>query len=303
CVAWVGHGSAGHYVKMVHNGIEYGIMQLIAEAYDLLRRGLGVGNEELHRIFSGWNKGDLNSFLIEITAQIFAKKDDKGGAGWLVDKIKDIARQKGTGKWTSQDALDLQVPVPTIDLAVTARDLSGMAEERQAVARTLGSPIVVHAGNRQTFIDEVGRALYAAIILSYAQGLDLLRTASKAYRYDIDLATVARIWRGGCIIRSAFLEDIRAAYSARPDLPSLLVDARVADKIRSNHTALRSVIRNAVEMGIPVPCLMGSLSYLDALRCGALPTNLIQAQRDFFGAHTYERIDAEGTFHSHWDQP
>jgi 6-phosphogluconate dehydrogenase len=302
CVAWVGNGSAGHYVKMVHNGIEYGIMQLIAETYDILRRGVGLSNDELHTTFAAWNRGELNSFLIEITAQIFKKRDDRGGDARLVDRIKDVARQKGTGKWTSQDALDLQVPVPTIDLAVTARDLSGMADERKAVAQALGTPIAVYAGDRQVFVAQVGQALQAATILTYAQGLDLLRIASKSYTYGLNLADVARIWRGGCIIRSTFLEDIRSAYTTRPDLPSLLVDSRVAGKVKSTQGALRSVIRTAVEMGVPVPCLMGSLSYLDSLRCGSLPTNLIQAQRDFFGAHTYERIDAEGTFHSHWDQ-
>lgn len=303
CVAWVGKGSAGHYVKMVHNGIEYGIMQLIAEVYDILRRGVGVSNEELASLFDSWNQGALHSYLIEITAQIFKKRDDKGGNGFLLDQIKDVARQKGTGKWTSQDALDLQVPVPTIDLAVTARDLSGMAEERQAVAKTLGTPIAVYAGDRAAFLKEVGQALQAATILTYAQGLDLLRNASKAYDYELNLAHVAKIWRGGCIIRAKFLEDIRAAYLAQPTLSSLLVDPGVAEQIRVTHRALRSVLRTAIEMGVPVPCLMASLSYLDSLRCGPLPTNLTQAQRDFFGAHTYERIDVPGTFHSHWEQP
>jgi 6-phosphogluconate dehydrogenase len=235
CVAWMGNGSAGHYVKMVHNGIEYGIMQLIAECYDLLHRGARLTNEELADAFDGWDKGDLNSFLVEITAQVFRKRDDRGGSGWLIDKVGDAARQKGTGKWTSQDALDLQVPVPTIDLAVTARDLSGLAEERKAVAAALGTPIAVYAADRKAFVAEVGEALYAATILTYAQGMDLLRNASKAYGYELRLADVARIWRGGCIIRSAFLEDIRAAYGASPELPSLLADADVAEKLKRTH--------------------------------------------------------------------
>ena len=302
CVSWVGNGSAGHYVKMVHNGIEYGIMQLLAEIYDVLHRGLSMGNEELHQVFDGWNKGVLNSFLVEITAQVFAKKDDKGGSGYLLDKIKDIARQKGTGKWTSQDALDLQVPVPTIDLAVNARDLSGMADERRAVAKSLGSPIALYAGDRKAFIASAGQALQAATMLAYAQGMDLLRVASKAYDYGIDLAEVSKIWRGGCIIRSGFLEDMRAAYAKDPSLPTILADAGIAAKVAATHPGLRTFLKTSIEMGIPTPCLMGSLSYLDSLRCGPLPTNLTQAQRDFFGAHTYERVDAEGTFHSHWDQ-
>jgi len=303
CVAWVGNGSAGHYVKMVHNGIEYGIMQLIAEVYDIFRRGVGLSNEELHQIFSDWNRGPLESFLIEITAQIFKKRDDRGGDGYLLDKVKDVARQKGTGKWTSQDALDLQVPVPTIDLAVNARDLSGMIDERTAVHKVLGSPIAVYAGDRAGFIQQVGQALQSAILLTYAQGFDLLRVASREYKYDLNLATVARIWRGGCIIRARLLEDIRAAYLAQPDLPSILVAPSIAAVVRETHPALRQTIRTAVEMGIPVGCLSGSLAYLDSLRSGSLPTNLTQAQRDFFGAHTYERIDSPGTVHSHWDQP
>jgi 6-phosphogluconate dehydrogenase len=303
CVTWVGNGSAGHYVKMVHNGIEYGIMELIAEAYDILHRGVGLNNDELHQVFASWDSGETKSFLLEITAQIFLKKDDKGGTDRLLDKVKDQAHQKGTGKWTSQDALDLTLPVPTIDLAVRARELSDKVAERSAMAAALGSPVAVYAADRQAFIAQVGQALNLATIITYAQGLDLLRRASQEYKYDINLAEVAKIWRGGCIIRSAFLEDIRAAYAAKPDLPILLVDPRVAAKVKSTLPALRSVIRTAVDMGLPVSCLMSTLGYLDALRTGPLPTNLTQAQRDFFGAHTYERTDTPGTFHSHWDQP
>ncbi|MFO0930293.1 MAG: NADP-dependent phosphogluconate dehydrogenase [Gemmataceae bacterium] len=303
CVGWVGTGSAGHYVKMVHNGIEYGLMQLIAETYDILRRGVGLSNDELHATFAEWNRGELASFLIEITATIFLKKDDKGGNGRLLDMVKDVARQKGTGKWTSQDALDLTVPIPTIDLAVMARNLSGMADERKAVHAALGTPVAVYAGDRPAFVRQVGQALYASFILSYAQGLDLLRVASKEYGYGVDLAEVARIWRGGCIIRSALLQDIRTAYSENAGLPSLLAAPSIVARLKACDTALRQTIRTAIEMGVPVPCLMGSLAYLDELRSGGLPTNLIQAQRDFFGAHTYERIDSGDKCHSLWDQP
>jgi 6-phosphogluconate dehydrogenase len=302
CVAWVGHGSAGHYVKMVHNGMEYGIMQLIGEAYDLLHRGAGMKNDELQAVFDSWNKGEMNSFLLEITAQILKKKDDKGGAGWLVDKVKDVGRQKGTGKWTSQDAMDLQAPTPTIDMSVCVRDLSALAPERSAVGAVFGSATPAYAGDRAAFVTQVGRALNVATIISYAQGLESLRHASAAYKYDLNLAEVAKIWRGGCIIRSALLEDIRVAFSSNPNLANLVADPRVAPRVKSNMPALRETIRTAVDMGIPVPCMMASLGYFDLLRASSLPTNLTQAQRDFFGAHTYERTDMEGTFHSHWDQ-
>jgi 6-phosphogluconate dehydrogenase len=303
CVHWMGNGSAGHYVKMVHNGIEYGLMQMIAEVYDLLHRGAGLNNDELHAVFDAWNKGGLNSFLIECSARIFQKRDDRGGAARLVDMVKDTARLKGTGRWSAQDALELQVPVPTIDMALTVRDLSGMAAERAAVAAALGAPSPGFALDRKAFIDQVGQALQLGSILAYAQGMDLLRHASKAYGYGLNLAEVAKIWRGGCIIHSALLEDIRVAYGTQPDLPSLLVDSRIAARVKSLQPGLRAVARAAIDLGLPAPCLMASLGYLDCLKAGSLPTNLTQAQRDFFGAHTYERIDAEGTFHSHWDQP
>jgi 6-phosphogluconate dehydrogenase len=302
CVAHVGNGSAGHYVKMVHNGIEYGLMQLLAETYDLLKRGAGLSNDELHTAYAGWNRGEQNSYLLEITAQIFLQKDDKG-EGRLIDKIRDAARQKGTGKWTSQDALDLQVPIPTIDIAVTARDLSGLTTERTAVFAAYGGAAGSLSGDRQAFVSQVGQALYAATILTYAQGMDLLRHASKAYGYGVDLSAVARIWRGGCIIRAALLEDIRAAFSAQADLPNLIVDARVAGKLKPRIPDLRRVIATGVNQGLPVPGLMTALAYFDSLRSGSLPTNLTQAQRDFFGAHTYERTDREGTFHTHWGSP
>jgi len=300
CVAWVGNKSAGHYVKMVHNGIEYGLMQLIAETYDVLHRGLAMSNDDLAATFDAWNKAELNSFLIEITAHIFKKDDDKG-PGRLLDKIKDAARQKGTGKWTSQDALDQTVPIPTIDLAVFGRNVSGMTAEREALTRALGGPVPVYAADRAAFVTQAKQALFLATIVSYAQGLDLLRHASKAYGYGLHLGDVARIWRGGCIIRSTLLEDIRAAYATNPELVNLLADPRIVEKVRAALPGLRAVVRTAVDMGIPVPALMGSLAYIDSLRCGQLPTNLIQAQRDFFGAHTYERTDREGTFHTQWE--
>jgi 6-phosphogluconate dehydrogenase len=303
CVTWVGHKSAGHYVKMVHNGIEYGIMQLIAEAYDLLHRGAGLGNDELAAVFDRWNTGPLSSFLIEITAKIFRKRDEKDPTSRLIDKVKDAARQKGTGKWTSQDAVDMQIPVPTIDWAVRVRDLSGMVTERSAVASVLGGPVAVHGGDRAAFAEQVGKALDLAIILTYAQGLDLLRHASKTYEYGLNLAEVAKIWRGGCIIRSALLEDIRAAYTTQPDLPNLIVDGRITARVRSLLPALRNLVRTAVDVGVPIPTLMASLSYLECLRSSSLPTNLTQAQRDAFGAHGHERVDMEGTFHCRWDTP
>ncbi|MBY0229283.1 MAG: NADP-dependent phosphogluconate dehydrogenase [Gemmataceae bacterium] len=301
CVAWVGNKSAGHYVKMVHNGIEYGIMQMIAETYDILHRGLGLSNDELAATFDAWNKSELNSFLVEITARIFKMDDDKE-PGRLVDRIKDAARQKGTGKWTSQDALDLTVPVPTIDMAVMGRNISGMTAERSAVAKALGEDVAVFAGDRKGFIEQAKSGLFLATVASYAQGLDLLKHASEAYGYGIQLAEVAKIWRGGCIIRSTFLEDIRAAYTGNPALPNLLADPKVAAKAKAALPGLKWTLRNAIDMGVPCPSLMASLAYIDSLRCGPLPTNLIQAQRDFFGAHTYERTDAAGTFHTKWEE-
>ena len=300
CVGWVGEKSAGHYVKMVHNGIEYGLMQLIAEVYDILHRGAHLSNAELHTTFDAWNKSELASYLIEITAQIFLKKDEHGG-GELLDQIKDTARQKGTGKWTSQDALDLTVPTSIIDMAVFARNISGMSAERTAVAQAVGEPTAVYAGEKPVLVEHARHALRLASILAYAQGLDLLRHASEAYGYGVDLEQVAKIWRGGCIIRAALLEDIRAAYKAQPDLPNLVADANMAQVVKQTLPSLRWLLRNAIDMGIPTPCLSASLAYLESLRCGRLPTNLTQAQRDFFGAHTYERIDRAGTFHTQWE--
>ena len=301
CVAYLGPGSAGHYVKMVHNGIEYGLIQLIAETYDLMNRGLGLTPEELHGVFAAWNDTELNSFLVEITARIFLKKDDKTGKP-LVDLIRDEARQKGTGMWTSWEAMDLQVGTPTIDLAVVMRDLSGYKAERQAAAQVLKGPEITFSGDRARFLDKLQNALYAGMIATYAQGLALLKKASATYGYGLDLETVARIWRGGCIIRAALLEEIRAAFRARPDLNNLLLDPKLAREFLARQRDLRDVVTVAAELGLPAPGLMMTLAYFDAYRSARLPANLIQAQRDYFGAHTYERLDGPGAFHAQWDQ-
>jgi 6-phosphogluconate dehydrogenase len=279
CVTYLGPGSAGHYVKMVHNGIEYGLMQLIAESYDLLKRGLGLVDSELADVYAGWNKAELNGYLMEITAHIFTQVDERTGKR-LVDVILDEAKQKGTGMWTSQDAMDIQVPTPVIDAAVVARNLSALKSEREAASQQLKGRTSRLKIDRAKFLDQLKGALYTAMIITYAQGMAQLRAASKVYDYSLNLADVARIWRGGCIIRAAVLEDIQAAYHANPDLPNLLNDSR---------------------LGQAVPCLMASLAYFDGYRSAWLPANLIQAQRDDFGAHTYERVDTKGVFHTHWE--
>jgi 6-phosphogluconate dehydrogenase len=301
CVTYLGPGSAGHYVKMVHNGIEYGLMQLIAESYDLMRRGLGLTDDELHTVYESWNHADLNGYLMEITSNIFLRVDETTGER-LIDVILDEAKQKGTGMWTSQDAMELQVPVPTIDMAVAMRNLSAFEEERQAASVALDGPKTKFQGDRHSFVDRLHNALYVAVIITYAQGSALLWKASQAYDYKLDLEGVARIWRGGCIIRSALLEDIRAAYRAQPDLPNLLVNPFLAEKIMARQGDLRVVVRTAAELGIPTPAMMVSLAYYDGYRSSWLPANLIQAQRDYFGAHTYERVDAKGVFHTQWEK-
>jgi 6-phosphogluconate dehydrogenase len=300
CVAYLGPGSAGHYVKMVHNGIEYGVMELLAESYDLLGRGLGLDLPELAAIYEEWSRGELSAYLVEIIPPILRRLDDKTGRP-LIGLILDRSRQKGTGKWTSREALDLRVPIPAIDAAVTMRDLSGLKPEREEAGRALAGPAPVFPGNRQALIRQLGRALYAAQVLVFAQGLALLSRASEVYGYRLDLATVARIWRGGCIIRAAFLEDIMAAYRARPGLPNLLLDPRLGREIAARAEDLRAVVKTAADLGIPAPGLMASLAYFDAYRSPRLPANLIQAQRDFFGAHTYERTDLPGSFHTEWE--
>jgi 6-phosphogluconate dehydrogenase len=301
CVTWLGPGSAGHFVKMVHNGIEYGIMQLLAETYDLMKRGLGLNDDELQEVYALWNKGELNGYLVEITSHIFSKPDEKTGKR-LIDEILDVARQKGTGMWTSQSAMELQVPIPTIDLAVAMRDLSVFEKEREQAGAIYQQPRRRFTGDRDTFIRQLGRALYAAMVITYAQGMALLAAASGKYGYRLDLEAVARIWRGGCIIRAALLDDICAAFQARRELPNLLLDPNLSRKLMEHQDDLRCLVCQAADSGAAIPGLMVSLGYLDAYRSTWLPANLIQAQRDYFGAHTYERTDAKGTFHTEWEK-
>ncbi len=299
CVEYMGPGGAGHYVKMVHNGIEYGDMQLIAEAYDLLSRGLGLGADELHAIFSRWNEGFLKSYLIEITADIFKTIDPETGLP-LVDLILDQAGQKGTGKWTSQNALDIGVPVPTINAALQGRIISSLKEERVYAATQLPSPEQKYEGDAAELINAIENALYASKVTSYAQGLAMLRMASLEYNYDLNIRDIAKIWRSGCIIRASLLGDIMAAYERDPQLVNLMLDEVFKSAILERLDDWRKVVQIAVGLGIPVPAMSGALSYFDAYRSEHLPANLIQAQRDYFGAHTYRRIDKDGVFHTQW---
>jgi len=301
CVAYLGPGSAGHFVKMVHNGIEYGVMQLIAESYDLMKRGLALNDDQLRDVYGQWNHGELNGYLMEITSHIFGKVDEGTGKR-LIDEILDVARQKGTGMWTSQSAMELQVPVPTIDLAVAMRDLSVFAKEREQAGAVYQEAPRRFTGERERFLGQLCRALYTGTIITYAQGMALLAVASGKYRYQLELEAVARIWRGGCIIRAALLEDICAAFHARADLPNLLLAPNLSAKVMEGREGLRQVVCQAAELGVPAPGLMVSLGYLEAYRSAWLPANLIQAQRDYFGAHSYERIDAKGTFHTQWEK-
>ncbi|HTQ10661.1 MAG TPA: NADP-dependent phosphogluconate dehydrogenase [Fimbriimonadaceae bacterium] len=312
CVALLGPGSAGHYVKMVHNGIEYGVMQLIAETYDFMRRGLGMTNEQCRDTFAKWNEGPLQSFLIEITATVLGKME---GDKHLVDLISDKAKQKGTGKWTSQDAMDLGVPLPTIDAAVAARELSGLKDERVKASQVLtGFPrddiarkllhddLLSDNERREGAITAAGEALRLAILITYAQGFSQLRVASVEYGFSLNLETVAKVWRAGCIIRSSVLERIRAAYGRDPDLPNLLIDEYAAAEA-SRSLDLRLTFTRMGNLCLPAPCFGASIAYLDGYRTANSPANLIQAQRDYFGAHTYERIDKPGIFHtSDWDK-
>jgi 6-phosphogluconate dehydrogenase len=301
CVTWLGPGSAGHFVKMVHNGIEYGVMQLLAETYDLMKRGWGMNDDEVQEVYASWNKGELNGYLVEITSHIFSKQDEKTGKR-LIDEILNVAKQTGTGMWTSQSAMELQLPIPTIDLAVAMRDLSVFTKEREQASALYQRSLQGLTGDRAQFLTQLGRALFAGMVVIYAQGMALLAVASAKYKYDLDLEAVARIWRGGCIIRAALLEDICAAFHARRDLPNLLLDLNLSRKVMEHQEDLRQVVNQAVASGVPAPALMVSLSYLDAYRSAWQPANLIQAQRDYFGSHTYERIDAKGSFHTEWEQ-
>lgn len=300
CCTYIGPDGAGHYVKMVHNGIEYGDMQLISEAYFLLKHVVGLTATELHEVFSEWNKGELDSYLIEITADIFTKVDEETGKP-LVDVILDKAGQKGTGKWTSQSALDLGVPLPLITESVFARFISSLKEERVHASKLLKGPEAKEfAGNREEFIEAVRKALYMSKICSYAQGFAQMKAASEEYGWDLRYGDIAMIFRGGCIIRAQFLQKIKEAYDREPGLTNLLLDPYFKDIVENYQEALRDVLATAVKAGIPVPTLSAALSYYDSYRTASLPANLIQAQRDYFGAHTYERIDKEGIFHTEW---
>lgn len=300
CTTYIGPDGAGHYVKMVHNGIEYGDMQLISESYFILKHVLGLNANELHEVFADWNKGELDSYLIEITADIFTKKDDDTGQP-LVDVILDTAGQKGTGKWTSQSALDLGVPLPIITESVFARFISAMKDERVQASKILRGPEKDEfTGDKQSFIESVRKALYMSKICSYAQGFAQMRAASEEYGWDLNYGEIAMIFRGGCIIRAQFLQKIKEAYDREPGLKNLLLDPYFKEIVESYQDATREIISVAVKNGIPVPCFSAAMSYYDSYRMETLPANLLQAQRDYFGAHTYQRTDKEGTFHTNW---
>lgn len=300
CVTYIGPAASGHFVKMVHNGIEYGLMQLIAETYEIMQKGLSLSGEQIHDIFSRWNQGKLQSFLLETTRDIFAFKEHNSNA-LLLDFIKDEARSKGTGKWTSQVAMDLQLPIPTIDSAVEMRDLSKYKELRTTASTLYKDGSLKLNTEQRKFIQSLEDALYFSTIITYAQGMHLLSQASKEYKYELKLDQIALIWRGGCIIRSVFLEDIYQAFKNANGLAHLLLDSNVAQKVNESIAGMRHVVSSCISSGIAVPAYSASVSYFDALRSERMPSNLIQAQRDYFGAHTYERIDEPGVFHSQWN--
>lgn len=311
CCEWVGPRGAGHYVKMVHNGIEYGDMQLICEAYQLLHEIGGLSNDELYEVFDTWNDGDLQSYLIEISRDIFSVKDDQGGDGYLVDKVMDVAGAKGTGKWMSQLALDLGVPSTLVTTAVFARGLSAQKEARVRASEKLEGPsdsqnaemrAVVEklVGDKAAFVEAVRQALYASKIVSYAQGFVQLQAASAEHDWDLDYGQAALLWRGGCIIRAKFLDRIKEAFDADPDLENLLLTSFFDDAIQNAQESWRAVVATASVLGIPVAAFSAALSYYDGYRLARLPANLLQAQRDYFGAHTYKRVDMDGAFHSEW---
>lgn len=298
CAARVGSGSAGHFVKMVHNGIEYGLMQLICEAYDIFSRGMGLNADKISEVFEEWDSGDLNSFLIEITAKVLAKKDPDDD-GNLADKILDTAGQKGTGRWTSEVALEMGVPIPTIDSAVTMRQISSFKDRRVELAEKY--PKVIGPLGDVLAIGTIAKGLFAAFVLTYAQGLSLLSEASKEKGYGLDLEQIAKIWRGGCIIRASLLEDIRKAYAQKPALENLILHASFREMLVDSVNALREVTVKSMDAGLPSYCFASSLAYFDAFTSGRLPANLLQGQRDFFGAHGYQRTDKEGTFTTDWE--
>ena len=300
CCDWVGEEGAGHFVKMVHNGIEYGDMQLVSEAYDLMRQALGMPLEEISAVFSDWNDGQLNSYLVEITADILAFKDEDGTP--VLDKILDAAGQKGTGKRAAATALDYGIPLTLIGEAVFARDLSALKAERQAASAVFGSRVASYEGNRSGFVNDLGQALYVSKVVSYAQGYMLMRAVSRELGWNLAYGKIALMWRGGCIIRAAFLDDIRAAYERQPDLTNLLVDPVFRQRMQEGELAWRRVVGAAVSLGIPTPGMSSALAYYDGYRRASLPANLLQAQRDYFGAHTYERVDRPRGefFHTNW---
>ena len=300
CCDWVGENGAGHFVKMVHNGIEYGDMQLICEAYQLMRDLLGMSDDEMHDVFAQWNEGELDSYLIEITRDILAYKDEDGSP--IVEKILDTAGQKGTGKWASIAALDEGIPLTLIGEAVFSRCLSAIKEERVAASKVLSGPEIKFEGDKAQFIKDIKDALYAAKIVSYAQGYTLMRAAAKTYGWNLNYGGIALMWRGGCIIRSVFLGKIKEAYDSNPELSNLLLDPYFKDIIEKAQAGWRRVCATALANGIPVPAMTTALSYFDGFRCERLPANLLQAQRDYFGAHTYERLDAPRGqfFHTNW---
>lgn len=299
CVAYIGPGAAGHFVKMVHNGIEYSMMQILAETYDLLKNGAGYNNEQIYNLFEKWNNGRLKSFLLEVTRDIFKVKDEKTGS-YLLDLIKDEAKSKGTGKWTSQVSMDLQLPIPTINESVSSRDLSKFKSLRVALSKALPHKRI-EITDKKTFEIQLEQALYFAMITSYAQGLHLLEQASIEFKYELNLKEISQIWRGGCIIRAELLQDIYQAYSKKADLPHLYSDSGIQQHLEEIVPATRSIVISAIQNGIAVPCYASALTYFDSLRTDKSPLNLTQAQRDFFGAHTFERIDEEGIFHADWN--
>lgn len=298
CARYIGPGASGHYVKMVHNGIEYGLMQLIAETYDIMKRGLGYSEDDLHAVYDQWNQGRLSSFLLEITAQIFLKEDEQTGRR-LVDIILDEANQKGTGKWTSQDAMDLQVPIPVIDASVSARDLSSYKAQRTAASQVLHGPDTKFSAEAVKLVNMLQNAFYAASIITYSQGIAQLKIASKLYNYNLNLEDIAAIWRGGCIIRAAVLNEIRQVLHDDPEINNLLLSS-LGQQVAGMQGDLREIVTTAASHGIPVPAFMAALAYFDGYRSEWLPANLTQAQRDYFGAHAYERTDSKGVFHTEW---
>ncbi|MGX4670708.1 NADP-dependent phosphogluconate dehydrogenase [Cerasibacillus sp. JNUCC 74] len=300
CTTYIGPDGAGHYVKMVHNGIEYGDMQLISEAYFILKHVLGLNADELHEVFAEWNKGELDSYLIEITADIFTKKDEETNQP-LVEVILDTAGQKGTGKWTSKNALDLGVPLPLITESVFARFISAMKEERVLASKQLKGPeSTAFTGDKQALIEAVRKALYMSKICSYAQGFAQMRAQSEEFNWNLNYGEIAMIWRGGCIIRAQFLQKIKDAYDHNPELANLLLDPYFKEIVETYQGALREVVAVAIKHGIAVPAFSSAIAYYDSYRSAELPANLVQAQRDYFGAHTYQRKDKEGVFHTQW---